>query len=123
MAYLRRIHVVAPRHGHPEQGKRSKDEWPNLGLAKGHALEDEHLAREVAEGDDIGPPREVEHVAVPEVIGGVHADDAGDEGPGAEEAAHERGDLVDGVARGGRGGRGDELLGRVLRVEVGRLGR
>lgn len=109
--------VVLPDHGHPDQGAGGQREGEELGEPKGHGLEDEELRGEVAKGDDVGPHGDVVDGAVVQVVGGVEADDADDEGPGAEEAAGQRGELVGslGVVVGG-----DEFVDRVFGVEGGR---
>ena len=72
--------------------------------------------------DDVRADGDIVHGADVQVVGGVASDDAGDQGPGAEEASGQRGQLVGGLGIGLVLG-GDELVGRVVRVVGGRLGR
>ncbi len=113
--FLVELDIVVADRGHPDQGRGGQAKGKELGHAKRHALEDEELAGKVAERDDVGPDGNVVDGANVQVVGGVAADDAGDERPGAKEASGERRQLVGrvGILRVARR---HELVGAVLGV-------
>lgn len=115
------LDVVLSDHRHPDKGAARQHKGEDLGQTQFHALKDKQLAGKVSERHDVGPDSYVVDGAEMQIVGGVATDDAGDEGPGAEQAAGEGGHLVRGV--GGVGGREDELVDRVFGVKVGRGGR
>lgn len=119
---LLKLDIVLTNHGHPDESHSSKSKREELGYAEAHALEDEKLAGKVAKRDNIGPNGHVVDRAKVEVIGGVAANDAGDDCPCAKEAARKGRHLIDGL-----GvllvGSGNQLVGAVFGVVVCRSGR
>lgn len=119
---LLKLDVVLANHGHPDKSHGGQSEWEELGDTKAHALEDKEFAGKVAERDNVGPDGHVVDGAEVEVIGGVAADNAGDDGPCAKEAAGKGRHLVDGLGVLLVGG-GNQLIGAVFRVMISRGGR
>ena len=85
---------------HPDQGSGGKNERENLGLAKGHTLEHQQLAQEVAQRNDVSPDSYVVNGADVEVVGRVETNDTGEESPSSKEACRKGCDLVGTVLPG-----------------------
>lgn len=117
---LRASNVEVAHQWHPNQGSGGQGEGEVLRQTKRHALEDEQLAGKVTQRNNVGPDGQVVHVGVVQVVRGIQTDDAREERPGAEATRSERCRLIHDVRRAGGGG--DELVDRVLRVELFGLG-
>jgi hypothetical protein len=112
------LDIVITDERHPDQKDGGQSEREILRQTESHGLEDEKLAGEVPQSDNVGPVSDGINRTNVEVESRVASNDAGDDRPGTEKSARERSQLVGGlgvvVSR-------NQLVCLILGLEVGGL--